>query len=158
MTTNKQYELTLEGVTYQAEVEGQTVLVNGRPFTVTVEGSTVQVDGAAHTVEIEGQQAIFDGIAHPFQVHKVGEEKEAPRSSVALVTAGEGVVTAIMPGKVVRVLVQEGEQVADGDVVCVLEAMKMENELQAPGAGVVKALHVSPGDDVEMGAVLVEIG
>ena len=47
MTTNKQYELALEGVTYQAEVEGQTVLVNGRPFTVTVEGNTVQVDGAA---------------------------------------------------------------------------------------------------------------
>ncbi|MFQ6101551.1 MAG: biotin/lipoyl-containing protein [Anaerolineae bacterium] len=155
--TNKQYELTLEGVTYRAEVQGQTVLVNGRPFSVTVDDKMVQVDGTSHTVELEGQQAIFDGIARPFQVRKIGEEKEAPRTAAAPTVAGEGVVTAIMPGKIVRVLVQEGDQAAEGDVVCVLEAMKMENELQAPRAGEVKAVHISPGDDVEMGAVLVEI-
>ena len=156
MTTSKQYELTLEGVTYQAEVQGQTVLVNGRPFAVIVDDKTVQIDGAAHTVEIEGQQAIFDGIAYPFQVRKIGEEKEAPPAA-APAAEGEGAVTAIMPGKIMHVLVQEGDQVSEGDVVCVLEAMKMENELHAHTTGKVKTVHVSPGDDVEMGAVLVEV-
>ena len=125
-----------------------------------VNDKTVEVEGVAHTVELEGQQAIFDGIAYPFQVRHVGErgeEQEAPRAAAAPAAAGEGAVMAIMPGKIVRLLVEEGDTVAEGDVVCVLEAMKMENELHAPGAGVVKAVHVSPGDDVEMGAALVEI-
>jgi biotin carboxyl carrier protein len=62
-----------------------------------------------------------------------------------------------MPGKIIRVLATEGAQVAEGDVICILEAMKMENELKAPKDGVVKALHIEPGQDVEMGAVLAEI-
>ena len=155
-TTSKQYELTLDDTIYQVAVEGQRVLVNGQPFTVTVDGDTVQVDGVSHTMELERQQAIFDGIAYPFQVRKIGEEKKAPQAATAP-EGGKGAVTAIMPGKVVRVPVEVGDQVNEGDVVCVLEAMKMENELQAPGAGEVKAVHVSAGDDVEMGAVLVEI-
>jgi biotin carboxyl carrier protein len=62
-----------------------------------------------------------------------------------------------MPGKIIRVLVAEGDEVAEGDVVCILEAMKMENELKAPQSGLVRALHIQPGQDVEMGAVLAEI-
>ena len=57
----------------------------------------------------------------------------------------------------IRVLVAEGDTVAEGQVICLLEAMKMENELKAPKAGVVKAMHAQPGQDVEMGAVLAEI-
>jgi biotin carboxyl carrier protein len=62
-----------------------------------------------------------------------------------------------MPGKIIRVLVTEGAAVAAGDVICILEAMKMENELKAPKAGTVTALYALPGRDVEMGAVLAEI-
>lgn len=56
-----------------------------------------------------------------------------------------------------RVVVEEGQEVQDGEPVCVLEAMKMENELHAPWGGLVKAVHVKPGDDVEKAQVLVEI-
>ncbi len=153
---SKQLEITLEDITYQVEIEGEKVLVNGRPFTVTVDDNTVQVDGITHTVEINDQQAIFNGIAYPFQAQWAGAEKKAARADAAP-AAGEGAVTAIMPGKIMHVLVQEGDQVSEGDVVCVLEAMKMENELHAHTTGKVKAVHVSAGDDVEMGAVLVEI-
>jgi acetyl-CoA/propionyl-CoA carboxylase biotin carboxyl carrier protein len=63
-----------------------------------------------------------------------------------------------MPGKIIRLVVAQGDEVAEGDVVCILEAMKMENELKAPKAGIVQELYIEPGQDVEMGAVLAEIG
>jgi biotin carboxyl carrier protein len=72
-------------------------------------------------------------------------------------SGGKGAVLAVMPGSIMRVLVVEGDQVAEGDVLLVLEAMKMENELHAPIAGLVKAIYVEPGQAVEMNAVLVEI-
>jgi pyruvate carboxylase subunit B len=61
-----------------------------------------------------------------------------------------------MPGLVVRVQVQPGGQVSVGDGLVVLEAMKMENELKAQAAGVVKRVRVAPGEAVEKGQVLVE--
>jgi propionyl-CoA carboxylase alpha chain len=54
-------------------------------------------------------------------------------------------------------MVSEGQEVQKGEAVCVLEAMKMENELRAERDGIVKAVHVKPGDDVEKDQVLVEI-
>ena len=71
--------------------------------------------------------------------------------------AGGGRVTAPMPGKVPRILVQPGEEVAAGQGVAVVEAMKMENELGAPVAGRVAEVQVAEGDPVDSGAVLVVI-
>jgi biotin carboxyl carrier protein len=62
-----------------------------------------------------------------------------------------------MPGRVIRVLVQEGDSVHQGQVLAILEAMKMENELTAPADGVVKEVLVSPGVNVELGQPLIEI-
>ena len=62
-----------------------------------------------------------------------------------------------MPGKIIRVLVEPGQQVEEGEPVCVLEAMKMENELNAPRDGTVRSVHVRPGDDVEKDQVLIEV-
>jgi biotin carboxyl carrier protein len=59
-----------------------------------------------------------------------------------------------MPGKVVRVLVKQGDQVQEGQGLLVVEAMKMENELKSPRAGVVKELHAQEGQPVEAGAKL----
>ena len=66
-------------------------------------------------------------------------------------------VTSVMPGKVVRVLVEPGQLVDDDQGLVVVEAMKMENEIVAPRAGRVRAVHVSPGQPVESGVALVEI-
>ena len=76
--------------------------------------------------------------------------------------AGEGGrssnrVTAYMPGRVVDVLVAEGDEVERGQGVLVLEAMKMENEIQAEAEGVVRRLHVEPGQAVEAGDPLFDI-
>lgn len=71
--------------------------------------------------------------------------------------AGEQAVTAPMPGRVVRVLVSVGDEVAARQGVVVVEAMKMENELRAPKAGRVKEVNVTPGASVEAGRVLLVI-
>jgi biotin carboxyl carrier protein len=70
---------------------------------------------------------------------------------------GEQSVTAPMPGRVVRVLVSRGDEVAVRQPVVVVEAMKMENELRSPKAGRVKDVSVAPGTSVEAGRVLVVI-
>jgi acetyl/propionyl-CoA carboxylase alpha subunit len=70
---------------------------------------------------------------------------------------GVQTVTAPMPGRVVRVLVRPGDEIATRQGVIVVEAMKMENELRSPKAGKVKEVMVSPGTSVEAGRVLVVI-
>lgn len=70
---------------------------------------------------------------------------------------GGGVVKALMPGRVVRVLVVKGDTVRKGAGLLILEAMKMENEIQAPMDGVVDELFVNAGQTVEGGADLVHI-
>ncbi|MGA7615642.1 MAG: biotin/lipoyl-containing protein [Thermoanaerobaculia bacterium] len=71
--------------------------------------------------------------------------------------AGAGTVRALMPGRVVKVLVAEGDDVSKGDPLMVLEAMKMENQIAAPRDGKVGALHVVEGQTVEGGAELITI-
>lgn len=71
--------------------------------------------------------------------------------------AGEGGVATQMPGAVVRVLVAVGDAVRKGQPLVVVEAMKMENEFKAPADGVVEAVHVSAGQSVEAGTVLVSV-
>lgn len=156
---NREFSLTLDGITYKIVVDGNSILVNNQPFVVGREEGRVLVDGVPYEVKLKEDQAIVGGIAYELAVKGLEEERAGwgTQAAARAVPAGEGAVTAIMPGKIIRVLVAEGDQVAEGDVVCILEAMKMENELKTPKAGTVKTLHVQPGQDVEMGAVLAEI-
>lgn len=78
-------------------------------------------------------------------------------AAAAAPPTGPAPIIAPMPGLVVRVHVQPGDTVAAGQGLVVMEAMKMENELRAQGAGVVKTVLVAPGTAVEKGAVLVEL-
>jgi biotin carboxyl carrier protein len=64
------------------------------------------------------------------------------------------VIEAVMPGRVVRLLVEEGQEVEAGQGVLVLEAMKMENEVAAPRAGTVSTVKVAQGETVETGQLL----
>jgi biotin carboxyl carrier protein len=150
----KEFSLSLDDTTYRVVVDGNSILVNGQPFVVGLEADKVLVDGTAYDVQLEDDKAIVSGIVYSLGVEGLEEERRGPKAAAV---AGEGAVTAIMPGKIIRVLVTEGDTVAEGQVICILEAMKMENELKAPKAGVVQAMHAQPGQDVEMGAVLAEI-
>jgi biotin carboxyl carrier protein len=162
-----EFTITLDDVEYPVDIDAGgsspwKITVNGRPFTVEVaEEGRVLVDGIAYDVSLEGDTVKVGDESHTMQVAGLSVGRTAP-VEVGLATpveveAGAGAVVAIMPGKITRVVVAEGQEVQKGQAVCVLEAMKMENELRAERGGVVKAVHVKPGDDVEKDQVLVEI-
>jgi biotin carboxyl carrier protein len=164
-TMVKRFTLTFEGRPYQVEVDEGKVTVEGKAFPVAREGISVQVGGRPYTVQIDGDQASVDGITYPVAVAGVagrpaGASKPAARKRAAKAAAAQdpGQVAAIMPGKILRVEVAEGDAVEEGDVLVILEAMKMENELRAKRSGVVRQVTVSAGDDVEMGELLVVVG
>ena len=69
----------------------------------------------------------------------------------------DGKVKPPMPGKVVEVKVKEGQEVKEGDVLCVLEAMKMQNDLKSPVGGKVTRIHVQDGANVEATTILIEV-
>ena len=79
------------------------------------------------------------------------------KKAVKPVVVTEGAVVAPMTGKIVSVKVKEGDEVKAGQVLCILEAMKMENEIAAPKSGKVKELNVSEGSSVNEGEVLAVI-
>jgi glutaconyl-CoA/methylmalonyl-CoA decarboxylase subunit gamma len=120
--------------------------------------STVTIDN--HTLELwlEGAPPEL-GVIVDGQRFFASVESERMRIKAASKgsTAGEGVIKSPMPGRVVRVLVAVGDEVAEGAACVVVEAMKMENELVASRAGKVKVVHVQPGATVESGAPLVEV-
>ena len=158
----QEFRLTLGGVEYPVVAEGDTITVNERPFAVEVaEDGSVLVDGIAYDVALEGETALVRGEAYSLEVSGLAMTAAAPAVAgvvaPAAAEAGAGAVLAIMPGKIIRVMVEVGQQVEEGEPVCVLEAMKMENELHARQGGSVRAVHVRPGEDVEKDQVLVEI-
>ncbi|HOM40453.1 MAG TPA: biotin/lipoyl-binding protein [Bacteroidales bacterium] len=68
-----------------------------------------------------------------------------------------GAVTSFIPGTIIDVFVKEGQNVKEGDVVVILDAMKMQNRLKSHLEGIVKKVHVKKGDRVPKGAVLIEV-
>ncbi len=131
---------------------------------VTVAGEALDVAlGALSADLVELEQG---GIARRYEVARAGDVhhvnsalgqsslRELPRFPTGAEALGEGAVIAPMPGKVIGLAVAEGAAVEAGDVLIVLEAMKMEHELTAPAAGTVGELRVAEGDQVEAGAPL----
>ncbi|PIE21048.1 MAG: acetyl-CoA carboxylase biotin carboxyl carrier protein subunit [Arachnia propionica] len=82
----------------------------------------------------------------------------APAAAAAPVAASGNAITAPLAGSVARILVAEGDEVTAGQVVVVLEAMKMETEINAPSDGKVSAILVAIGDAVQGGQALVDLG
>jgi biotin carboxyl carrier protein len=125
----------------------------GGPLTVRVEGRVFDlvVDGSSPTQHVfaSGRRA------------SVVVENAHQRAAAAVRSGGggsaRGTTLSPMPGKVVKVLVKEGDEVDVGKPLVVVEAMKMENELVAELAGVVRKVFVQPGDAVEGGAKLIVI-
>ncbi len=98
-----------------------------------------------------------DEIAFCWQGRVYRFQRSAGRDEPAAHSTAEGMLTAPMPGLIRKVLVQVGEQVEAGQPLLVLEAMKTEQVLRAPSAGVVQSLNCREGDIVSEGAILVEI-
>lgn len=116
----------------------------------------VNVNGAAYEVTVE---EIAAGAAPaPAAAPAPVVAPAAPAAPVAAAPAGGESVNAPMPGNILSVNVKAGDSVKSGQVLMVLEAMKMENEIMAPCDGTVKAVNVADGASVNTGDVLLVIG
>jgi acetyl-CoA/propionyl-CoA carboxylase biotin carboxyl carrier protein len=122
-----------------------TIEVDGKRYDVTLENPGLPTNGA-------GQQAAGGGGATG------GTTSSSGGSGADQAATLEGQqVTAEMQGTILDVTVEEGDEVASGDVICVLEAMKMENDIVAPSGGTVTHVAVSAGDSVDMGDTLLAL-
>ncbi|MEQ1602958.1 MAG: sodium-extruding oxaloacetate decarboxylase subunit alpha [Methylophilaceae bacterium] len=142
-------------------------------FKVTLHGETfhIKLTGSGHHGEEQRPFYVsVDGIAEEVIVETLSEievsggKSNGKKKAVAAVgsngrprPAHEGCVTTAMPGSIVEVKVKIGDKVNAGDAVLVIEAMKMENEIQAPKSGIVIAIHVKKGDSVSPDESLLEI-
>ncbi len=121
---------------------------------------TITVNGTAYDVTVEeGTGAAAPAPAAPAAAPKAAPKAAAPAPAApkASGTAGAVKVNAPMPGKILAVKTQVGAAVKKGDVILVLEAMKMENEIVAPQDGTVASVNVSVGASVESGEVMVTL-
>ena len=143
-------------------IAGETATVDGEPVdwrlvSRTADAATV-VTGDGTTITASralGGGVAIEGLPLSHRLRLV-----APPAAAASARAGEGPageIRAPLAGRVAAVNVREGDAVADGDVVAVLDAMKMEHAITAPGPGTVRAVHAAPDEVVEAGALLVEL-
>ena len=165
-------ELEVDGLVRKVQVAHDggrfDILLDGTRHVVDAIGiepgrwSLLMNDGRSHEVFVvpnghEGAAAVLvDGLLVPVTVR----DPRRRRDAAAAHGTGDGPVRILapMPGKVVRVLACQGEAVLARQGVIVVEAMKMENELRAPRAGMVREVLVGEGDLVDAGALLLTIG
>lgn len=124
----------------EASADGYTVTINNTPYAVKFEGDKAVVNGTTYDVSVKAGIDSNAAVAAPAAAAGPGTEVKAP-----------------MPGLILRIEKQVGEAVADGDLVLVMEAMKMETEIFAPCAGTIRAINVTQGDQKKAGDVLVVI-
>ena len=125
----------------------------------------VNVNGVAYNVEVaeEGVVAVAAPAAAPAPVAAAPAPVAAAPAPVAaapapVAAAGDTTMTAPMPGSVSKIVAKEGQAVKKGDVIIMLEAMKMQNEMAAPVAGTVKSINVAVGESVKPGQIMAIIG
>ncbi len=124
-------------------MKNYTITVNGTPYVVTVEENA----GSAPAAAAPAPQAAPAPAAAP---------TPAP-APVAPSNAGSVKVEAPMPGNILDVKVSAGDAVSAGQVLCILEAMKMENEIVSPSDGTVASVNVTKGDSVEAGQAIITL-
>jgi pyruvate carboxylase subunit B len=163
------YVVDLNGERCEVEVDGEAVTLGGHTVMAgieEVEGTPVRlvtIGSEVHRVVVRrgGSRGAYtlwvDGFR--FEGEALDERTRVIRDITAQSAgpSGPAPVVAPMPGLIVRVTVAVGDSVQAGQGLVVMEAMKMENELRAAAAGVVKAVNVSPGKAVEKGMTLIEL-
>lgn len=123
-----------------------------KTYNITVNGTTYEV-----VVEETGSTASAPAYVAPQAAAPVAAPAPAAPKAQAPAAAGGTKVTAPMPGTILAVKVSVGQQVKKGDVICVLEAMKMENDIPAPCDGTIASINTQKGASVASGDLLASI-
>jgi biotin carboxyl carrier protein len=120
---------------------------------------SISIDGKIVDLTTEGTPPDLGVVANGHRAY-VNVESERQRAAAQAKRGSRGpgdkVALAPMPGRIIRVRVQAGDTITQGQPLVVMEAMKMENEIRAKTAGIVASVHVATGDTVESGAQLVK--
>ncbi|MCK5058297.1 MAG: biotin/lipoyl-binding protein [Candidatus Aminicenantes bacterium] len=141
------------------------VIVDGQPHEVDARHCSsgwfsILIDNTSHDIyfTLDKENVELNFRSQNFNIKVLDERKMRMRRIRSdLDISGTEIIKTSMPGKVVKVLVKEGETVKSGAGIIIIEAMKMENEIQCRNSGVVKTIHVAAGQTVESDAALIEI-
>jgi len=148
-------ELEAEGKSYRVSLDGQAVSVDA---TLIAEGTvSVLLDGQSFVVHVtpslDGKLKLQTG-PHEYTAELLDPRAWRGRRHGALEAEGRQQITAPMPGRVIRVLVNAGDEVEAGQGLVVVEAMKMQNEIRSPKKGKVERLQAKEGQNVNAGEIL----
>lgn len=145
------YQYKVKGVDYDVDINS----IDGNIANVTVNGISFEVEMKQ---PIKAKMAKKPVIVKPVVTEKVVAAPEPKKEEAPVETSNGAAVTAPLPGTINDIKVAVGDNVATGDTVVILEAMKMQNNIEAEKDGVIKSIKVNKGDNVLEGDILVVIG
>lgn len=162
------YIATVEDQEYLVDViDEQHVSINGKTYDVdfvSVSGQPVYsliVNGKSHEGYVresdEGWQVLLRGRLFPVKIEDEREKRLRAAAGGGVAETGEFHLKSPMPGLVVSIPVEEGQQVKKGQVLLILESMKMQNELKSPRDGVISRIRVKVGESVEQKQALLSV-
>jgi len=138
-----EHHVSLNGTLYEVDFDS----VSGQPVV------SLLVDGKSYEAYVyedpQALQVLLHGRMFPVIVEDEREKRLRAASGSRIAERGDYHLQAPMPGLVIAIPVGEGQEVNKGDVLVVLESMKMQNELKSPRSGVISRLRVKPGDSVD---------
>jgi biotin carboxyl carrier protein len=162
------YITTIADCEYQVEiVDDSHVLLNGQLFTVDLQAISDQpvysllLDNHSYEAYVypaeQAWQVLLGGRSYQALVEDEDEKRLRISAGSGVSERAEFMLKSPMPGLIVAVPVEEGQQVQKGEILIILESMKMQNELKAPRAGIISRVHVKPGDSVEQRQTLLTV-
>jgi biotin carboxyl carrier protein len=162
------YIATIDGKEYVVELlDDKRVIIDGTTYKIDFEAVSGQpvysliVDGKSHEAYVqEGEedwQVLLRGRLYPVKVEDERERRLRAAAGAGVTEGGEYHLKAPMPGLVVTISVEEGQEVKKGQVLLILESMKMQNELKSPRDGVVNRIKVKAGESVEQKQALLSV-
>jgi len=162
------YITTVDDKDYLVEIiDEKHISVNGKTYQVDFESVSGQpvysliVDGKSHESYVQqgedNWQVLLRGRLYPVIVEDEREKRLRAAAGGGVAESGEFHLKSPMPGLVVAVPVAEGQEVKKGQVLLILESMKMQNELKSPRAGTIGRIRVKSGESVEQKQTLLSI-
>jgi biotin carboxyl carrier protein len=162
------YIATVENREFLVEIiDDRHLSVNGKIYGVDFESVSGQpvfsliVDGRSHESYVyqidDNWQVLLRGRLYPVIVEDEREKRLRAAAGGGVAETGEFHLRAPMPGLVVTILVEEGQTVKKGQVLLILESMKMQNELKSPRDGTVERIKIKPGESVEQKQTLLSV-